>query len=282
MKAIVISDKQLLPGQLTQILGAEGNGWEVVWVRDLPDVKAAADRQSLVVLDSECYGPDLPAQFKDLQKSLGYNDSPVLLVGGKAQEREIRKVLAMGANGYVLRPLEAEAVQRKVREVVQPVGTRTNLDVKLINPFIEATMEVFRTASGMEIIRKDLFLKKNYRMFGDVSGVMGLNGEASGTVVISMSSKLACDLVGRMLGEEPEPTVSETVRDGVGEVVNMIAGRAKAVLAGSEYHFQISLPAVIAGNGHEIAHKGGAPCIVVVFGVENEEFAIQVSLAPED
>jgi chemotaxis protein CheX len=282
VRAVVISDKQLLPGQLKQILGVEGNGWQVVWVRDLHEVPSQADNQSVIVVDSESYASGLCGHFKELQKSLGYNNAPILLVGGKAQEREIHKVLALGASGYLLRPLEAEEVRRKVREVVQPVGTQTNLDVKVINPFIEAATEVFRTASGMEIVRKDLFLKKNYRMFGDVSGVMGLNGEASGTVVISMSAQLACKLVGRMLGEEPESTVSATVRDGVGEVINMIAGRAKAVLAGSQYHFHISLPAVIAGTGHEIAHKSGAPCIVVVFGVEDDEFAIQVSLAPEE
>jgi chemotaxis protein CheX len=278
----VISDRQLLSGQIRGILSAGEDGWEVVWERDLPEAAAAVDRESVIVLDAEGYDSDLAAYFKDLQRSLGYNDAPVLLVGGKARESQIRKVLALGASGYLRRPLEAGEVGRRIREAVRPVGTKADLDVKVINPFIEATMEVFRTASSMEIVRKDLFLKKNYRMFGDVSGVMGLNGEASGTVVISMSSRLACDLVGRMLGEEPEPTVSETVRDGIGEVVNMIAGRAKAVLAGSQYHFQISLPAVIAGTGHEIAHRNGAPCIVVVFEVENEEFAIQVSLAPED
>lgn len=280
MKAIVISEKQLLAGQFKQILGAPGDGWQVIWSQSAAEAASEIDNHSLVVLD--CEGDGVTGMLRDVQCNQGFNDAPILLVGGKGDEAGLRRGVAAGASGYVLRPLEEGVVRAKVGEVTRPVGGKQHLDVKLVNPFIEAALDVFRTASGMEIRRKDLFLKKNYRMFGDVSGVMGLSGEASGSVVISMPARLACEVVGRMLGEEPEAEVSEIVRDGIGEVINMIAGRAKAVLAGSEYHYTLSLPAVIVGHGHEIAHRSGAPCIVVIFEAGSDEFAIQVSLAPEE
>ena len=71
-----------------------------------------------------------------------------------------------------------------------------------------------------------------------------------------------------------------TVCDGVGEIINMIAGQAKAMLVKTKYHFTISIPSVISGHGHEISHKKGTPNIVVLFEADGTPFALQVCLAP--
>ena len=280
MKAIVISEKQLLAAQVKQVLTAE-KGWAVSWLPNVAEAKAAIDNQTLVILDYEQEPVVAAATLKRVQESQRFNDATILLVGSRAGEPGLKEAVAGGAGGYVLKPLEEAALRAKAEELVKPVGTKTKLDVKLINPFINASIEVLKTTAQMEIRRKEIFLKKNYRMFGDISGVMGLSGQASGSVVVSMPGTLACLLVARMLGEEPAAEVNDSVRDGIGELINMISGHAKAALAGSEYHFMLSLPVVVTGRGHEIAHKTGAPCIVVVFEAGKEEFAIQVSLSPE-
>lgn len=280
MRAIVISDKQLLAAQLRQALNGPG-GWDVVWAPTPKEAQAHINSQSLLVLDFEQDPTAAEVILKDVQEARRFNDAPILLVGSRAEERRMQEAVGRGASGYLLRPFEEEEVRNRVEEATRPVGTKQKLDVRLINPFIHATAEIFRTTAQLEVQRKELFLKKDYRMFGDVSGVMGLSGQASGSVVISMPGRLACMLVGKMLGEEPQATVTDTVRDGIGELINMIAGHAKAALAGSEYHFLLSLPVVITGQGHEIAHRTGSPCIVVVFSTGQDEFAIQVALSPE-
>jgi chemotaxis protein CheX len=111
---------------------------------------------------------------------------------------------------------------------------------------------------------------------------MGLSGAASGSVVISLPSKLAIEIVGAMLGDDMGNTLTPEVGDGVGEIINMIAGQAKASLTKTKYHFQISIPTVVMGQGHEITHRQGTPNIVVLFTTEaGDDFAIQVCLSPE-
>ena len=166
-----------------------------------------------------------------------------------------------------------------MKKALKPVGSHKAVDVSYINPFVNATLNVFETMAQTKAIRKELFLKKDYKMYGDISGVMGLSGTASGSVVISLTNKLAKILVGRMLMDEN--VADSDVRDGVGEIINMISGQAKAALANTKHHFALSLPTVVSGHGHEISHKKGTPCIVVVFQAENEKLAIQVSLASE-
>ena len=73
--------------------------------------------------------------------------------------------------------------------------------------------------------------------------------------------------------------LNDEIKDAVGELTNMISGQAKASLTKTKYHFNISIPTVVKGTGHEISHKKETPNIVVTFTVDNFEFALQVCLS---
>ncbi len=208
---------------------------------------------------------------------------PILLLCPKQKAGTVFGGMQAGARGVVTKPFTAEElIKAVVNSLKQAQGKRPTVNVEFINPFIESTRNVFSTMCQIEASRKKLFLKDDYTMLGDVSGVMGLSGDASGSVVISLPAKLACVVVGRMLGEEPASELTADVCDGVGEVINMIAGQAKAALAETKYHFTISIPSVVSGQNHEITHKKGTPNIVVLFDAEGQDFAIQVCLAPNE
>jgi chemotaxis protein CheX len=256
--------------------------WKMVLVRSLATIPAELDNETLIILDYDRDSATTGQLLNGIQHLQGYHDIPILLIGSPASEAQMKAGLAAGASAYLTTPLQIPVLLAKLSELLRPVGALQKVDVQFINPFIEATVSVLKTAAQMNVVRKRLFLKKNYRMFGDISGVMGLTGEASGAVVISLPARLACTVVGKMLGEAPPAEINDAVRDGVGELVNMVAGHAKAALTDSKYHYVLSLPVVITGTGHEIAHKSDSPCIVVVFEESGEELAIQVSLSPEE
>ena len=154
----------------------------------------------------------------------------------------------------------------------------SQIKVELIVPFIKATHTVFKSMLGTEVRRKDVYIKKGYRMFGEVSGIIGLSGDTTGTCAISLPGPLAIRLVEKLMGEEIEHNFNNVVvRDGVGEFVNMIAGRAKSTLANSQYHFDITLPTLISGKDHEIFHRQGTDCVVVLFETaDNTAFTLDL------
>ncbi len=208
--------------------------------------------------------------------------TPVILLCPKVKAGTTFAGMKAGASGVVGKPLNPEELVRTVAGALKKAQSKASVNVEFINPFIDATKNVFTTMCGMEVKRKKLFLKDDHKMLGDVSGVMGLSGDASGSVVISMPGSLACLFVGKMLGEAPAKELNGEVCDGVGEIINMIAGQAKAMLVKTKYHFTISIPSVVSGTGHEISHKKGTPNIVVLFETESGvDFAIQVCLAPD-
>ena len=106
---------------------------------------------------------------------------------------------------------------------------------------------------------------------------MGLSGEITGSVVISFPQSLAVKIVSNMLGEELTEITHE-VEDGIGEIVNMVAGQAKVELADTIYHCKLSIPTVVVGSNYKLSHKAGIPCIVIEFEAERESFAVEVSM----
>ena len=118
-------------------------------------------------------------------------------------------------------------------------------------------------------------LKMNAQHSYDISGVIGLSGEAQGIISLSFPKQLALKTVSTLLGTEIK-VVGDEVTDGIGEIVNIVAGYAKQYL--TEYKLSISLPNVVIGNNHQIAVPSGVPTIVVPLSSVLGEFAMEVAL----
>ncbi len=220
--------------------------------------------------------------IKEMREALSFKDVPLILVCEKKPDF-IDKAMTSGASKYLTIPLDAELLKKTVENAVKPVGSIANgVNVEFVNPFIQSTVDVLQTmAQAKSVSRKALYLKKDYNMFGDISGVMGLSGKAVGSVVVTLPENLAAKLVASMLGMDANGLAKEEIHDGVGELINMISGKAKAELANTDYQFVISLPTIVAGHGHEIVHKTGTPCIVIIMEADGQEFALQISLAAD-
>lgn len=157
----------------------------------------------------------------------------------------------------------------------------SSLKIELIAPFIDATKEAFATMLSMQIRRKEVFIKQGYEMYGDVSGVMGLSGTTTGTCALSMPADLAEKAIRSMLMTPEDEVLAESeIRDGVGELINMIAGGAKTKLSNTMYKFNMTLPTIISGGKHEVFHRASTYCVVIVFeNVEHSTFALDVCVA---
>lgn len=151
------------------------------------------------------------------------------------------------------------------------------MKAEYINPFIESTLSVFNTMIGIEPKKGELYLKKDDEPSFDISGVIGLAGQAVGSVVISLPESLALSVVSKFLGEE-KSSIDNDVVDAIGELINMIAGSTKKVFSERSLRFKISIPNVIVGKGHKIKRPSNVPCIGVFFYVGDERFAVEVAL----
>ena len=155
---------------------------------------------------------------------------------------------------------------------------QARMDVNLILPFVKSTQDTFSSMLGMKVTRKNVYIKKGYRMFGVLTGIIGISGRVTGTCAVSLPADLAVQGVEQMLCEKVENGVNDVlVHDGVGEIINMIVGQARSLLAETQYRFEITLPTIISGAGHEVYNKTGTRCVVIVFETDAQRpFTLEV------
>ncbi len=149
------------------------------------------------------------------------------------------------------------------------------MDVTLINPFINATMNVLETMAFMEVNPGKPFLKTDNVAIGDITGLMGLTGVANGTVAVTFQKECILAIVSNMFGEEMGE-INHEIIDAVGELTNMISGQARRELEEIGRSFKAAIPSVVAGPGHSITHYTKGPKIAIPFTTDNGDFTIEV------
>lgn len=150
------------------------------------------------------------------------------------------------------------------------------INVEYINSFIAATLQTLEVMAAVRPTRGAPFAKADSVAKGEITGVIGLAGEAVGSVAVSFPPTLAIEIYSNMVGDTVD-AVDDGVRDAIGEVVNMIAGGAKASLAQKGFSFRISIPQVVTGAARSIDHKGDTPFLCVPFHLGKETFWLEVS-----
>lgn len=150
------------------------------------------------------------------------------------------------------------------------------MNVDLINPFVTAACDVFRTMLNCELARGPLALQCEHTPVYELSGLIGLSGNCRGMVVLSLGRQTAINAAEVMLGHRPEELDGDVI-DAIGELANMIAGAAKTRL--DKHKLTISLPTVICGKTQMIAFPSRVQPILIPFDSPLGPICVQVGLA---
>jgi chemotaxis protein CheX len=153
------------------------------------------------------------------------------------------------------------------------------MKVEFINPFVASTLNVFRTMFATELKRGQVFLRRPDQTHGGLSGVIGLSGLAQGTAAIILSEETAMKVTSRFLGMEVD-SVNDDVVDCIGEVINMIAGGAKAQMEG--YALSLSLPSIVRGKDHLIEFPSNVTPICIPFSGDVGDLMLQIGFVMKD
>lgn len=150
------------------------------------------------------------------------------------------------------------------------------MDADLINPFINATMNVLETMAFSKSKAGKPFLKKENTAKGIITGIIGITGHSNaGTISVTFDEGSILKIVSNMFGEDMEEINGE-IADAVGELTNMISGQARRELEEKGKVFEAAIPSVITGKEHSISHITNGPKIAIPFTTEGGSFVIEV------
>ncbi len=111
----------------------------------------------------------------------------------------------------------------------------------------EVTLDLFKSMMGLPVKEGPIGELPDDPGTTQIVAFVGLSGSSTGMLGVYCSEGLARRMAGALLGEMPDE-VNEEVRDGFGEVANIIAGNIATVLGNGGETVQLSLPSVIHGK----------------------------------
>lgn len=147
-------------------------------------------------------------------------------------------------------------------------------DVALAKPFVQATINVLSSMTGLSPVPGKPYVKKTDKAQGDVSAIVGITGCKSGAVALSFSQSCAIALVKGMLGDAIEDIIADT-RDAVGEITNMISGQARATLSEMGLPLQGSTPSIVFGANHLLSFPGQVTTVAIPFETDYGAFTLE-------
>ena len=146
-----------------------------------------------------------------------------------------------------------------------------------INPFIEAVYELFQTMLQGKVERGPIGVIAGDTRPNDIMAIIGISGPTRGTVSLGFPEPTALAIVGRILNL-PVDQVDDSVADGVAEVVNIVAGSAKAKLnAGNSTPLDLSLPTVVRGDNYNVQYPSKSVWLEVPFTSDLGDFNLRVT-----
>ncbi|MGE0632239.1 MAG: chemotaxis protein CheX [Pseudobdellovibrionaceae bacterium] len=156
------------------------------------------------------------------------------------------------------------------------------LDVRLINPFLEATQLTLERQTQTQCTPHKPLLVGNEEKAAlldvAIAGVIALNTEQfSGTISLAFPEKVFLKIYESMVGEKVE-SLTPDIEDAAGELLNIIYGSAKTKL-NEELGFKFSpaLPTILSGEKIRIRQQTSQKIIVLPFETQHGPFQIEIA-----
>jgi chemotaxis protein CheX len=146
-------------------------------------------------------------------------------------------------------------------------------------PFLLAARGVLEQELGGEVGRGKVRVERGEFAAGEVTAVVGVTGALSGAVMYRMSEQTALAIVGRMMGQQFNE-LDALARSGVGELGNVITGRAGVLLEKGGISADIAPPMLIVGRGGQLSSLE-IPRLVVPLETSAGEIDLQIALRPK-
>lgn len=152
------------------------------------------------------------------------------------------------------------------------------MKAELLNAFVSPTVEVFKNFDYPSVEIKDISSITSYHIAtSQYVAVIGISGDLLGAVLLVLDSSTAATVASKVVRDAIEVDDEELVKDGVGEMANLIAGHATAKLEAIGKTVQISPPTIVSGAGVDYDFPADALNALIPFHVSDINFEMIVS-----
>jgi chemotaxis protein CheX len=142
---------------------------------------------------------------------------------------------------------------------------------ELIEAFTTAVTATLREMAGVEVVTRDTSRAAGDGELADLSVALRLEADTDGLLILCFPRGTAEALARRVLAGVADEPDEGMIRDCATELLNVIAGQAKALLFGTPHHFTLSTPTVLTAGP-----VGAAGWAIVSFDSDAGAFALHL------
>lgn len=215
---------------------------------------------------------------KRMRRKLHFLNKRIIIFTDELDRKLKKDTLENGANYVSLFPEDIDELNTILTKTKESLDSNDGFNKDKLTPFKSAIYEIFSMMALANIELVDEYLCTSRLHFGDITGLMSLAGKKKGLILLTINTGLAKKIISSIMGAEVDDLTEDETHDGVAEIVNMVSGGAKARLSESEDHFMISAPTVITGVKHRVIQPKDMPCVVLVYKLGDEYFAVKLCL----
>jgi CheY-specific phosphatase CheX len=158
----------------------------------------------------------------------------------------------------------------------RPAGP--DIPPEVLEAFTAATVTTFLELTSTDVCLRMPALLSTTPTDGDVNATIDLRREPPGRLTCSFPQDVLESLAQRYLPPGTSLT-SEILDDTAGEFTNVIAGQAKTMLKGTEYHYLISPPIVNRGTT-PMSDRSQCDYLLLIFDTHAGTISVNFSLLP--
>ncbi len=151
------------------------------------------------------------------------------------------------------------------------------MKAEYVNPFVESASVVLEEIAQLKSERGKLSLKDMNQPFRDVCAILGVVGSVQGQVIYGFDETTAKNVVSRMMMGAEVIEFDEMARSALGELGNIITGKASVALESSGFPIEISPPTLVMAQNVRISSLK-IPMIIVPLKTDVGTIEIYVGL----
>ncbi len=126
------------------------------------------------------------------------------------------------------------------------------MDVKLINPFVDAIATVMPQLGFQSINRGKLAVKEQYVSSQGVTVLIGMTNQVRGNIAYNMSEETARSIASVMMMGMPVEKMDEMAQSAISELVNMVTANAAINFEKQGMNVDISPPSLALGADFKV------------------------------
>ena len=150
-------------------------------------------------------------------------------------------------------------------------------NVEYINPFIAASKRVMKDFCNIDTDMGKPYLTKTVFEGDKFVILVGITGQLTGQVILSMSNETACNIASHMMMGMPVNELNDMAASAVSELANMILGNTATIFSTQGIIIDITPPSILVGKDMTIT-VSDSKTICVPLTYEND-YALELNIA---